>query len=114
LAIRVAPKLKAIDLIDVLSTCSSCGAFPLTSAPTTDRSSSSQRQRRNGSRLSVPRPHTSSGASPWENGYIESFNAGLRNGLLNGEIFYTLREAQIVRHYNTIRPHASIGHNGQP
>jgi transposase InsO family protein len=52
---------------------------------------------------------------PWENGYIESFNARLRDELLNGEIFYTLREAQIVieswrRHYNTIRPHASIGY----
>ena len=47
--------------------------------------------------------------SPWENGHIESFNARLRDELLNGEIFYTLREAQIVieswrRHYNTIRP----------
>src|SRR5262249_42630579 len=47
--------------------------------------------------------------------YIESFNARLRDELLNGEIFYTLREAQIVieswrRHYNTIRPHASIGY----
>src|SRR6266404_7613284 len=53
--------------------------------------------------------------SPWENGYIESFDARLRDELLNGEIFYTLREAQIVieswrRHYNTIRPHASIGY----
>src|SRR5215831_5412871 len=53
--------------------------------------------------------------SPWKNGYIESFNARLRDELLNGEIFYTLREAQIVieswrRHYNTIRPHASIGY----
>jgi putative transposase len=43
-----------------------------------------------------------------DNGYIESFNARLRDELLNGEIFYTLREAQIVieswrRHYNTIR-----------
>ena len=52
--------------------------------------------------------------SPWENGYIESFNARLRDELLNGEIFYSLREAQIVieswrRHYNTIRPHASLG-----
>src|SRR6266550_2782492 len=50
--------------------------------------------------------------SPWENGYIESFNARLRDELLNGEIFYTLRESQIVieswrRHYNIIRPHAS-------
>jgi putative transposase len=53
--------------------------------------------------------------SPGENGYIESFNARLRDELLNGEIFYTLREAQIVieswrRHYNTIRPHASLGY----
>src|SRR5262245_8159959 len=53
--------------------------------------------------------------SPWENGYIESFNARLRDERLNGEIFYTVREAQIVieswrRHYNTIRPHASIGY----
>ena len=51
--------------------------------------------------------------SPWENGFIESFNARLRDELLNGEVFYTLREAQIVieswrRHYNTVRPHASI------
>jgi hypothetical protein len=42
--------------------------------------------------------------SPWDNGYIESFNARLRDELLNGEIFYTLREAQILieswrRHY---------------
>jgi hypothetical protein len=47
--------------------------------------------------------------SPWENGFIESFNARLRDELLNGEIFYTLREAQIVieswrRHYNRVRP----------
>ena|SRR5215831_3295595 len=35
--------------------------------------------------------------SPWENGYIESFNAHLRDELLDGEIFYTLREAQIVK-----------------
>jgi transposase InsO family protein len=53
--------------------------------------------------------------SPWENGFIESFNARLRDELLDGEIFYTLREAQIIieswrRHYNTIRPHASIGY----
>jgi putative transposase len=53
--------------------------------------------------------------SPWENGFIESFNARLRDELLDGEIFYTLREAQIVieswrRHYNTVRPHASIGY----
>jgi len=53
--------------------------------------------------------------SPWENGYIESFNARFRDELLNGEIFYTLEEAQIIieswrRHYNTVRPHASLGY----
>jgi putative transposase len=82
LAIRVARKLKAIDVIDVLS-----DLFILRGIPGHIRS---------------------------DNGYIESFNARLRDELLNGEIFYSLREAQIVieswrRHYNTIRPHASLG-----
>jgi len=53
--------------------------------------------------------------SPWENGYIESFNARLRDELLNGEIFYSLKEAQIIieqwrNHYNTKRPHSSLGY----
>ena len=53
--------------------------------------------------------------SPWENGYNESFNGKLRDELLNGEIFYTLAEARILierwrRHYNTIRPHSSLGY----
>ena len=52
--------------------------------------------------------------SPWENGYCESFNARLRDELLNGEIFYTLNEARTVieqwrRHYNTVRPHSALG-----
>jgi len=53
--------------------------------------------------------------SPWENGYIESFNGKLRDEMLNGEIFYTLREAKVLierwrRHYNRIRPHSSLGY----
>jgi transposase InsO family protein len=53
--------------------------------------------------------------SPWENGFIESFNARLRDELLDGEIFYSLAEARIVieswrRHYNTERPHGSLGY----
>jgi putative transposase len=52
--------------------------------------------------------------SPWENGYIESFNGKLRYELLNGEIFDTRLEAQVVieawrKHYNTIRPHSGLG-----
>jgi putative transposase len=51
--------------------------------------------------------------SPWENGYVESFNGKLRDELLNGEIFYTLREAKVLIerwriHYNTVRPHSSL------
>ncbi len=53
--------------------------------------------------------------SPWENGFVESFNARLRDELLDGEIFYGLREAQVViegwrRHYNTSRPHSALGY----
>ncbi|MEZ5879435.1 MAG: IS3 family transposase [Nitratireductor sp.] len=53
--------------------------------------------------------------SPWENGYCESFNARFRDELLNGEIFYSLKEAQILieqwrRHYNTKRPHSALGY----
>ena len=53
--------------------------------------------------------------SPWENGYIESFNGKLRDECLNGEIFYSLKEAQVIiemwrRQYNTIRPHSALGY----
>ena len=53
--------------------------------------------------------------SPWENGYCESFNGRMRDELLNGEIFYSLREAQIIieswrKHYNTKRPHSALGY----
>jgi len=53
--------------------------------------------------------------SPWENGYIESFNGKLRDELLNREIFYTLQEAKILieqwrREYNHVRPHSSLGY----
>lgn len=53
--------------------------------------------------------------SPWENGYVESFNGKLRDELLNREIFYTLLEAKVLierwrQHYNRIRPHSSLGY----
>jgi len=53
--------------------------------------------------------------SPWENGYIESFNGKLRDELLNGEIFETLQEAKVLieswrRDYNRHRPHSSLGY----
>ena len=53
--------------------------------------------------------------SPWENGYVESFNGKLRDELLNGEIFTTLTEARILieqwrREYNHYRPHSALGY----
>ena len=110
LAIRVARKLKAIDVIDVLS-----DLFILRGVPGHIRSD-------NGPEFVAKAVQEWIGAvgaktayiapgSPWENGYIESFNARLRDELLDGEIFYSLKEAQIVieswrRHYNAVRPHA--------
>jgi Integrase core domain len=53
--------------------------------------------------------------SPWENGYCESFNSKLRDEFLNGEIFYSLKEVQVLAerwriYYNTERPHSSLGY----
>ncbi|MBU2535783.1 MAG: integrase core domain-containing protein, partial [Chloroflexi bacterium] len=53
--------------------------------------------------------------SPWENGYVESFNSKLRDELLNGEIFTTLTEAKVLieqwrRGYNQVRPHSAKGY----
>ena len=56
--------------------------------------------------------------SPWENGYVESFNGKTRDELLNREQIDTLREAQVLleqwrRHYNTERPHSSLGYTNR-
>ncbi len=52
--------------------------------------------------------------SPWENGYCESFNSKLRDGFLNGEIFAVMEFRVLAErwrvHYNTIRPHSSLGY----
>lgn len=53
--------------------------------------------------------------SPWENGYVESFNGKLRDELLNGERFTTLLEAKVLvadwrYHYNHVRPHSALSH----
>jgi len=114
LAIRVARRLNSHDVIDVLS-----DLFILRGVPGHIRSD-------NGPEFiakAVQAWITAVGAqtayitpgSPWENGYIESFNARLRDEFLNGEIFYTLQEAKVLieawrRQYNTVRPHSSLGY----
>ena len=114
LAIRVARRLKAVDVIDVLS-----DLFLLRGVPEHVRSDNGPEFVASpvrgwiaavGARTAYIEP-----GSPWENGFIESFNARLRDELLNGEIFYSLKEAQIVieswrRHFNTVRPHGSLGY----
>lgn len=114
LAIRVSRKLKAVDVIDTLA-----DLFIVRGIPGHIRSDNGPEFVAKavqdwiaavGAKTAYIEP-----GSPWENGYIESFNARLRDELLNGEIFYTLREAQIIieswrRHYNAVRPHVSLGY----
>lgn len=114
LAIRVARRLNSNDVIDVLS-----DLFILRGVPGHIRSDNGPEFIAKALQAWI----TAVGAqtayitpgSPWENGYIESFNARLRDEFLNGEIFYTLQEAKILieawrRQYNTIRPHSSLGY----
>ena len=114
LAIRVARKLKATDVIDVLS-----DLFILRGVPGHIRSDNGPEYVAKAVQgwITAVVAQTASivPGSPWENGFIESFNARLRDELLDGEMFYSLREAQVVieswrRHDNTVRPHASLGY----
>ena len=112
IAIRVSRRLKATDVIDVLS-----DLFILRGVPGHIRSDNGPefiaKALRDwivavGAKTAYIMP-----GSPWENGYCESFNSKLRDELLNGEIFYSIKEARIVieswrRHYNTVRPHSSL------
>jgi putative transposase len=113
LAIRVARKLEAIDVIDALS-----DLFVLCGVPGHVRSDDGPEfvAKAVQAWIGAAGAKTASIApgSPWENGSIESFNARLRDELLDGEIFYGLREAQVVieswrRPCNAVRPHASLG-----
>ena len=114
LAIKVARKLKAADVIEVL-----CELFVARGIPAHIRSDNGPEFVAEALREWIAtvgaKPAYIEPGSPWENGYCESFNGKLRNELFNGEIFYTLKEAQIVienwrHHYNTIRPHSSLGY----
>ena len=114
LAIRVERKLNSSAVVDVL-----CDLFILRGLPGHIRSDNGPEFIAKAVRdwiaaVGAKTAYIEPG-SPWENGYCESFNSKLRDELLNGEIFYTLKEAKIVieewrRHYNTIRPHSSLGY----
>jgi transposase InsO family protein len=114
LAIRIDRKLNSMAVIDMLS-----DLFILRGAPEYVRSDNGPEFIAKavqewiaavGAKTAYIEP-----GSPWENGYCESFNSKLRDELLNGEIFYSLKEARIVieswrRHYNEVRPHSSLGY----
>ena len=114
LAIRVDRKLKSTDVIDLLS-----DQFILRGVPEHIRSDNGPefvaKAVQDWVRAVGAKTAYIERGSPWENGFIESFNARLRDELLDGEIFYSLAEARIVieswrRHYNTVRPHGSLGY----
>ena len=114
LPVRINRKLKSSDVIDILSDLSI-----LRSVPEHIRSADGREFVDNavqdwiaalGAETANIEPWSS-----WENECIESFNARIRAELLNGEIFYTLTEAQVVveswwRFYNMLRPHGSLGY----
>jgi len=114
LAIRVSRKLNSLDVLETLA-----DLFLIRGVPKYIRSDNGPefialRLRDWFKKLKVS-PLFITPGSPWENGYIESFNGKLRDELLNGEIFFTLKEAQVLterwrNNYNTVRPHSSLGY----
>lgn len=114
LAIRVARRINAIGVIETLA-----DAMLLNGIPAHIRSDNGPEMVARVLREWLTTLGTKSlyiePGSPWENGYCESFNGKLRDELLNGEIFYSLKEAKVVIekwriYYNTKRPHSSLGY----
>ena len=114
MAIKVDRKLNSTNVIDALT-----DLFILRGAPALIRSDNGPEFIAQAVRDWIAAVGTKTAyiepGSPWENGYCESFNGRFRDELLNGEIFYSLREAQIIieewrRHYNTKRPHSALGY----
>ena len=114
LAIVVARRMRSIDVLQVLA-----DLFIERGAPAYIRSDNgpeftAELIRKWLARVDVDTLFIEPG-SPWENGYVESFNGKFRDELLNGEIFYTLQEAQVLiergrQHYNRFRPHSTLGY----
>jgi putative transposase len=114
LAIRVARRLASTDVIDVLA-----DLFILRGLPEHVRSDQGPEFVATAVKgwIAAAGARTAyiEKASPWENGYVESFNGKLRDELLDREGFHSLREAQVLieawrRHYNTVRPHSALGY----
>jgi len=114
LAIRVGSTLKSDDVLDTLSTLFITEGTPDYIRSDNGSEFTAKTLREWIESVSVKTAYIEPG-SPWENGYNESFNGKLRDELLNMEIFYSLKEAQVLieqwrRHYNEVRPHSSLGY----
>ncbi len=114
LAIRVGFSLKSEDVLDVLSTLFITEGVPEYIRSDNGSEFTAKTTREWIEAIGVKTAYIEPG-SPWENGYNESFNGKLRDEFLNTEIFYTLKEAQVLieqwrRHYNEVRPHSSLGY----
>lgn len=114
LALRVDYRLGADDVMDVLT-----GLFITRGIPDHIRSDNGSEFTAKSIRGWLPKLGVKTlyiePGSPWENGYNESFNGRFRDEFLSGEIFYTLKEAEMLtaewrHHYNHIRPHTSLGY----
>jgi transposase InsO family protein len=114
LAIRVARRLNSAHVIEVLGDCMLAHGVP--EHVRSDNGAEMTARRVKQWLASVgTKPLFIEPGSPWENGYCESFNGKLRDECLNGEIFYSLKEARIVieqwrRYYNTERTHSALGY----
>ena len=114
LAVKVARRLTHKDVLDVLLDLFIERGVPVHIRSDNGSEFIAKKVRQFLSQLSV-KPLFIEPGSPWENGYIESFNGKMRDELLSGEIFYSLKEAQVLiemwrKHYNTVRPHSSLGY----
>jgi putative transposase len=114
IAIRVARRLNSFDVIEVLADAMLLHGIPEHIRSDNGAEFIANKLRKWLSEVGAKTLYIEPG-SPWENGYCESFNGKLRDECLNGEIFYSLKEARIVIeqwrvHYNTRRPHSSLGY----
>ena len=114
LAIDIGRKLKKEDVLERLTSLFVCRGIPEHIRSDNGSEFTAKAVRSWLQRLGIKTLYIEPG-SPWENGYIESFNGKLRDELLNGEIFDTLFEAKVLverwrREYNHIRPHSSLGY----
>src|ERR1035437_6124835 len=114
LALRVARRLNSYDLIETLADVMLVHGVPEHIRSDNGPEFVAERLRKWLSAVGAKTLYIEPG-SPWENGYCESFNGKLRDECLNGEIFYSLKEAQVVIEqwrvqYNKVRPHSSLGY----